>query len=149
MKEYQLSESGISYDKITPAAVIAVIDNVYKSKLRVRIYCGNPLTGKAWTEENDVIGTIGRSTGQVKIPLLIANSRSNGGHGLLDGCILKITDAKSGNVLYQHPTFHMPTFEKVPGNAEGLPYGIKVDGKQYSNHKTEKSRDKLYNFFTK
>jgi len=151
--KYKISASGISYHIDTDENVVKVLDMLYKSKTRVRIYNGDVKTGKAWVEENDTMGTIGRSTGINSIPLLLKNANSGGGPGLLEHRIVKIAVAASGKVLYQHPKFHLPTVEKVPGSDEGkavgLPYGLKVDGEHYSNHKTERSRDRLYNYFTK
>lgn len=37
-----------------------------------------------------MFGTVGRSTGKVKIPLLVHNSRSMGGGGILTHCIIGI-----------------------------------------------------------
>ena len=49
--------------------------------------------------------------GPVKVPLLIANSRSIGGGAILDFCIVRIRTAAGGRVLYQHPAYHHGSLE--------------------------------------
>lgn len=77
------------------------------AKTRIRVWYGDTLSGTAWPEENDVLGYVGRSTGQNKIPLLIHNSRSNGGGGILRDRIVRIDSiSHRGRPLYQHGTFN-------------------------------------------
>jgi hypothetical protein len=76
------------------------------SKRRVRIWYGDQETGKSWNEEHHVTGTIGRSTGETKIPLMIPNRRSRGGMAILDHFIIRIDDINSRIVLWKHPNFH-------------------------------------------
>ena len=84
------------------------IEYCYNSNNRVRIWYGDTKTGVSWLEEHDVIGTIGRSTGQQKIPLLIKNSRSSGGGGILCHCIIRIDVINSRRTIYRHPLFSVP-----------------------------------------
>jgi hypothetical protein len=53
------------------------------------------------------IGRIGRSMGPVKIPIVLSNRRSIGGHGLLDTCVIKIEYANksNGGVVWKHPAY--------------------------------------------
>jgi len=60
-------------------------------------------------DEYETTGTIGRSTGQQKIPLLIKNSRSSGGGGILCHCIIRIDVISSRRTIYEHPLFDVPT----------------------------------------
>ena len=64
-------------------------------------------TGRSWNEEYEVTGTIGRSSGNIKIPLLIKNSRSYGGGSLLDDCIIRIDDIHQKRTLYKTENFHV------------------------------------------
>jgi hypothetical protein len=113
-KTYQLI-NGTSYDGRTDFEVIKALESARINKLRVRLFLGDVATGKAWNEENDVTGTIGRSTGLYKVPLLIASSRSMGGGAILDHCIMRIqTTAAPRRVLYSHPAFHTSRFEIRP-----------------------------------
>lgn len=99
---------GTAYHLQTPAAVIRVLENTRHNGKRIRIFYGDMETGRDWCEEYDTIGTIGRSMGKIKIPLLIKNSRSMGGGAILDHCIIKITEAAGGRVLYQASNYTPP-----------------------------------------
>lgn len=98
--------NGTSYHAETHAEIVSVLENCRRSNTRIRVCYGDVATGRDWRERYDVSGTIGRSCGTVKIPLLIHNSRSMGGGGLLDHCIVKIKTSRGGKVLYQHPAYH-------------------------------------------
>ena len=78
------------FDENTCDKVKAALVDCYHSKARIRIWYGDTATGVSWLEEYDTIGTIGRSGGQVKIPLLLKNARSSGGGGILCHCIIRI-----------------------------------------------------------
>ena len=98
-----------AYHKDTNDNVIRVLENFRQNKVRIKIDLGNVKTGKSWNDSYDTCGYIGRSSGQYKIPLLIHNSRSFGGPGILDHCIIKISYANKKNGtydLYKHPDYH-------------------------------------------
>ncbi len=118
------------YHEETSPDMITVLESVRQLSTRVRIYYGDVNTGQCWNEEHDVLGYIGRSTGTVKIPLMIYNTRSLGGPGLLGHCILKIKASKTGQVLYQHPKF----IEPVVTRQGKIVY---IDGQLYGHCKTE------------
>jgi hypothetical protein len=113
-KTYQRTTEGTFYHEKTAPDVIKVLERARRGGARVRIWCGytdaaEGEPGLAWMEEYDVCGTIGRSMGPIKIPLLIPNARSLGGGGLLDHCIVAIKSASGW--LYRHPTFRVPKIE--------------------------------------
>ena len=86
--------------------VMQVLEGAYMAKTRIRVWYGDVQSGAAWAEENDVLGYVGRSTGSIKTPLLIHNSRSNGGGGILQDRIVRIDSiTHRGCPLYQHDTF--------------------------------------------
>lgn len=106
MKEYKVV-NGISFDQRTTDKVCQILANYCGNRSqRVRIFLGDTDTGKDCFECYDTIGYIGRSTGTIKIPLMVATSRSLGGGAILDHCIVKITINK--NVVYKHPKYHAP-----------------------------------------
>lgn len=135
--------NGISYHENTPDAVIRVLENAMRTNKRIRIFYGDTETGRDWMEIYDTIGTIGRSCGKNKIPLLIKNSRSYGGGAILTDCIVKITIDKE--VVYKHPKYYLPEMEIKEANdtlkAEGYFYSIFVDGKNTYNCKTLKQAE--------
>ena len=101
------------YNAETPDTVIEILERLRKTKERVRIFLGDKISGECWLEEFNVLGTIGRSTGRAKIPLLINLSRSLGGGAILTHCIVMITTAKGAKVIYKHPNFNLPNFSIV------------------------------------
>lgn len=98
-KEYQ-EVDGTFYDKRTNKKVIEVLERVRKDRVRIVVDLGDTKTGESWNEVYGISGTIGRSTGKIKIPLLIHNKRSLGGGALLDHCIIGIKESRGGKVLY-------------------------------------------------
>jgi len=81
VKQYK-QINGTSYDARTPDAVVAVLENARLNRQRVHVSLGEtegPQAGRDWMEENMVHGFIRRSTGSVKIPLIVHNRRSLGG----------------------------------------------------------------------
>ena len=100
--------NGTTFHTETPIAVCNILNDAISSRLskRIRIFFGDKETGKDWNEFYDTIGYVGRSTGLIKIPLMIHNTRSTGGGAILDHCIVKITVDKK--TVYQHPKYHCP-----------------------------------------
>ncbi len=80
----------------TPDEVVAILENARQTWTRLHVSLGDSESGRDWIEENMVHGVIGRSTGSIKIPLLIHNRRSLGGPGLLDHCIVRIRTSSCG-----------------------------------------------------
>jgi hypothetical protein len=104
MKEYK-TMNGTSYDVRTPEKVVAILENARQNRTRLHVSLGDTESGRDWLEENMVHGFIGRSTGCIKIPLLIHNRRSLGGPGLLDHCIVRIRTSSGGRILWQHDKY--------------------------------------------
>ena len=101
--------NGVYYSAETTDDIILLLDKLRREGTRVRFRCywGNAETGEDWNEVYDVVGTIGLSTGTIKIPLLIHNQRSLGGSGILTYCIVKIETSKGKRLIYQHPNYHL------------------------------------------
>lgn len=104
MKKYKIV-SGTYYDVRTPIKVIKVLENARQNRTRLHVSLGDSESGKDWLEENDVHGFIGRSTGSIKIPLLVHNRKSHGGPGLLDHCIVRIRTSSGGRILWQNDKY--------------------------------------------
>jgi hypothetical protein len=97
--------NGTAYDKKTPQPVIDALESARQSGQRITVDYGDPDTGKSWGERYDITGRVGRSTGQYKIPLLVHNSRSMGGGGILTANIIAIKTSSGGKFLYKHPKY--------------------------------------------
>lgn len=101
MKEYK-EVNGTSYSKDTSDKVIEVLERARANRTRITLDYGDVVTGKSWEECYDITGYVGRSTGSIKIPILVFNTRSMGGGSILDNRIIKITESKyGGRVLYK------------------------------------------------
>ena len=107
---YQVS-AGTYYHPDTPEEVIGVLDRARYEGFRVRVWLGDTTTGRAWPEEHTVTGHIGRSTGEIKVPLLIHNAACIAGPALLDHCIVRVDRIGSRETVYQHPTFDAGKWE--------------------------------------
>lgn len=146
---YQITESGTAYHEDTPQEVIKVLERLRWDGTRVKFNFGDIKTGKDWNEENDTTGTLGRSSGNIKIPLLIKSIRSHGGGALLDNCILKITETKTGRTLYKAANYQPSNFRIEPSDMAGYSHNLLIDGTLYSRHKTERSAKMLLNKLSK
>ena len=138
--------NGTAYHPDTPNGVIRVLEASRQHGHRIRIFYGDRETGLSWMEEWGTMGTVGRSTGSVKIPLLILTARSMGGGAILDHCIIRITDARGGDVLYTHPYFHLPKLG-ITQTREG--YTVTDDvGKVYVSYPDRKKAERWIDYIT-
>ena len=140
-----IESNGIKYKEIggtffheqTPISVCNILNEyMHNREKELKLYFGDAETGRDWKEEYDTVGSVGRSTGSIKMPLLIAKKNSSGGGVILDHCIVKIKDWDTGKVLYQHPKYVAPKVEIVPSTTEGYAYETMVDGELHGRHKT-------------
>lgn len=118
----------------TPDEVRSVLESAYSCKVRLRIFSGDVFTGQCWNEEWQTIGTIGRSTGQSPIPLMIVNARSSGGAAISANCIVAIQDGP-GRFLYQHPLFHTGLWSMGPASDPGYAVSVLHNGKPRAQFK--------------
>ncbi len=106
MNDYKIVK-GIHFNKKTNDDVCNILAKYCGDKnQRIRIFYGNTDTGKDWFESYDTIGYVGKSCGDIKIPLLIPHRNSTGGCPILDYRIVKITIDKK--VVYEHPLYNCP-----------------------------------------
>lgn len=131
----------------TNDAVKAILNTLYQTKVRCRIFYGDVETGKAWPEEYDTTGRIGRSTGSVKVPLLVNNARSIGGCAILDHCILAIflTD---GQLMYKHPTFDVGQWNIKPADIPEYTHSVYLNDIIHARFKSKKQAYNYVDFMT-
>lgn len=150
-----------SYD--TPTKVRAILEQYRKDGGRLRLFYGDRTTGRDWLEENDLLGKIGRSTGSMQIPLLIAKGEC-GGPGILDDCIVRIVNADSREEIYRQKNYFLPDMEIRPVDdmmahwhvseppkrlaAMGYTHGVWVREKdgEFANHANFRSYGKAAQF---
>lgn len=98
------------FDSDTPFEVRRILERYRKSGELIRVFYGDPQTGRDWLEENESMGRVGRSSGIFKVPLMVEVGES-GGMAILDHCIVRIQDGKTGRDLYRHPAYTVPEME--------------------------------------
>jgi hypothetical protein len=92
------------YDPETHPEVKRQLELARRGKYRLRLEYGDSETGQAWDDRPNS-GTISRSMGPLKVPLLIKNSRSMGGEPISTACIVRISETPGGRLLWQHPSY--------------------------------------------
>lgn len=153
---------GTSYHQETSGAVRMELEWARTNKKLIRIWYGDTDTGRAWMEEHDVLGYVGRSTGPIKIPLLLAKRTSDGGGAILDHCIVRIDDVNGERTMYKHPRYDNPADRAVivaGGGADasgeeggpehehgGLRGQIFIDGENEANFCTRESAEQWIAF---
>ena len=96
----------MTFNETTKPRIQELLTLLSHSSRRIRIWYGDTETGRSWNEEHHVTGTVGRSTGTKKIPLILPNRRCSGGPSISDSSIIRIDDTNCRETLYKHPNFH-------------------------------------------
>ena len=95
------------FESNTPRKVRTIIENYRESRQFIRVFYGDPETGRDWMEEFGTTGIIGRSTGAMKVPLLLANNDDDGSSAMLVNNIVRLVDVASGLELYSVKNYHL------------------------------------------
>jgi hypothetical protein len=111
------------FDPGTCPEVIKALELCRKTRRQVRLVYGDTTSGQSWFDEFDVVGRIGRSTGWLKVPLLIEAGEA-GGAAILTACLLCIIDWQSGAALFTHPSYQVPDLRLVPTGDAGQPWSV-------------------------
>lgn len=136
---YRRHASGTFYHAQTEPEVVALLERARVDGRSVRIFYGDARTGRDWLEESDVQGTLGRSTGPLKVPLLIAHG-SAGGSALLDHCIVRLRI--EGREAWRHRSYFQGEMELVDTRLATHPFGVDVDGQWQAQFKTDAARSR-------
>jgi len=135
--------NGTSYHDETDENVIKWLETSRERKQRIRLWYGE--NGRCWNDEYDTIGHVGRSTGNQKIPLLIHNSRSLGGGGILDHRIVRIdTKDSKGRIVTVYDN-HTTKYDYFIATDIGTVYNETKD-KIYTRCKNRESGERLARF---
>jgi hypothetical protein len=134
----------------TPEAVIQTLELARANGKLVRIFLGDSDTGCSWLEEQDVVGVIARSRGPIPLPLLVS-AKGSGGPAILTKNVIKIMDAVSGKVLYEHLKFHLPELQlrdtETPELiAEGLLFTVTANGGIHARFYTKRQAQDYIEF---
>ncbi|MFT3991207.1 MAG: hypothetical protein QM680_07335 [Luteolibacter sp.] len=102
------------FDSRTPPKVKTVLEKLRGDRNHlVRLWYGDPETGRAWLEECDTIGIVSRSGGVLKSPILLVQPGAFSGPIISTSNILRI-DLLQGDrrghlkTLWKHKSFYHP-----------------------------------------
>lgn len=137
--------SGLWFHAGTDPKVCDAIALAHSCGYRVRLFIGDTVTGKCWHDEFGTVGTIGRSTGQVKCPLLIANVRSSGGFAILDHCVIGIATGPHA-WLYRHPSLDLGVWSIGLSDLPDYARNVSVDGTLHARFKTHAQAERYVAF---
>ena len=116
------------FDPGTDTKAARVLESCRRDSRKVRLMSGDTATGRCWLEEHDVVGRIGRSTGTLKVPLLIEPG-ADGGTAILTNCLLRIIEWDTGRDLYRHPAFRLPDLSiRRAAEQDERPWHVLHDG---------------------
>lgn len=140
-KTYKVTESNTYYSENTPNEVINILERSRYRGDRIKLFYGDIKTGENWNEELDTTGTIGKSNGSIKIPLLISTKRSLGGGAILTDCIIGIKQGK--NVLYKASNFKDDVYSIIDSDLPQYTKNTLINNELHGRHKTELSAKRL------
>lgn len=124
----------------TPLKVQRVLEQCRTKGNTVRVWFGDPRTGRDGLNEFEVYGRIGRSGGTIRAPLLCTDDY--GGGTMFTDRILRIVDVQSRKELYRHPKWHLPEIELRPNpdpktRAEGYAVEALVEGHTHARFRDD------------
>jgi hypothetical protein len=136
LKKASKANLGTWFHRNTPQRVRDILESARQDGRRLRLFYGDTETGRDWMQEYDTIGTISRSIGTLKVPLLIASSRSISGMYILDDCIVRIMDVASREDLYRHPKYLTPRLNLLHNGRIDHSWSVQRDGEEVARFKT-------------
>lgn len=114
------------FDPATDPKAARVLERCREANAKVRLILGDTATARTWLDEHDVVGRIGRSTGTLKVPLLIEPG-ADGGIAILTAYLLAIIDWESGEFLFRHPRYRAPDLLIRSGEDADRPWEVLHD----------------------
>jgi hypothetical protein len=112
------------FDPGTTPEAARVLERCRTAGNKVRLVLGDTATGESWLDEYDVVGTIGRSIGPLKVPLLIEEGE-NGGGAILTACLLCVIDWRNGKPVYRHPAYRVVDLAITPSGDDQRPWAVR------------------------
>lgn len=102
MEAKNIVVNGTSYPTNIPSKLVDVLEKCRLNKTRIVIEYGYTETGISFGEIHDTTGYVGRTTGDSKVPIMLYNTRSDGGMCLMLNRILNIKESKGKKLIYSH-----------------------------------------------
>lgn len=116
------------FDPGTDPRAARALETCRRDGRQVRLMLGDIATGRCWLSEHVVVGRIGRSTGTLKVPLLVEPG-ADGGGAILTNCLLRVIDWKTGRDLYRHAAFRVPDLAiRRAADDGGMPWQVLHEG---------------------
>lgn len=142
--------------KTVPVAVKNALCLAYEKDLMIRIWYGDRQKPD-WLEENDVFGYVGRSTGKIKVPLLLPvdlnGCKEDSGGAILCDCITRMAIGEGKHFVetyradfYQEPKFTLK--DSDPGDIFGCYVYVSGQKTYFSAHSTKEAAQELVAFLT-
>jgi hypothetical protein len=128
----------------TPSEVTLLLERFRRLGKEVRIFFGDPNTGRDDLEEDGVLGFVSRAADDPKVSILLENGET-WGEPILTHRIVKLMDAKDRSVLWEHPSYKAPRMVVVPGKY-GRGFSVNVDGKSYAGFNSKPGASKWVMF---
>jgi len=130
------SSTETHYHENTDPALIRVFESARANKTRIRIFLGDPETGRDWMEEWGVEGYVGRTCGPRHSPILVNNSRSMGGGIISTDKVLRVVTSSGRRELYRHAKYQKPFLTVHLSDEPGYTHSVHRDGELVANFKT-------------
>jgi hypothetical protein len=119
----------------TPAKLEHLLESLRKERTPVRLFYGDPQTGLDGMDCWDTVGTVGRTMGPMKSPLLVPKGDCGGGV-ISTNRVIKVVALASGWALYKHENYHVPELKIEASDMAGYPHRVTANGKTVANFKT-------------
>lgn len=107
------------FDARTPTAVQTILERYRRSRLDLRVYIGDPVSGRDGLYEFDTIGTIERNAGPMCVPKLVPKGQHDGG-SIVTHAVVRLQDPVSNADIYRHPNYHTPEMKLMEVAAQDL-----------------------------
>lgn len=119
--------SGTYFRDGTPSEIQDLLERLRTSRQRIRIFYGDA-AGTDLLDEHDVVGTVGRSLGPIKVPLLIEANRCDG-PPIDCRSVARILDVSTKRDLFRAASYRQPQFRirSEPDAESGYPVAVDVD----------------------
>jgi hypothetical protein len=101
------------FDPGTDQKVLTLLEKYRLSGKMLRVFYGDPETGRDSCEEWDVVGCVGRSNGILKVPLLLVDGQDYGS-ALMTNRLVRIMDVVTNKDVYRHALYQDPSIQTVP-----------------------------------
>lgn len=102
------------YHPRTPAQARQALETARIARYRVRLYYGDPATGRDAMEIVNTVGYIGRRGHDLPLPVLLAQPGDRHGTRIHSAALVRVAALDHHVDLWQHPRYHLPRLDCAP-----------------------------------